>query len=151
MFSELVELTTNTDARYASSSELQFLKDYLEEVDIRVNAYTKIRDNAEEIADKVAEEKRKLNPKFEDWYGICKRDFFDLLRYLAASMLFDDLERLRNGMLIWYKTIVRAYNYDQDSDETYLVVQEIIKGYLSPEEFKYILPVLQVNHIILAS
>lgn len=151
MFSELVELTTNTDARYASNAELQFLKDYLEEVDIRISAYNKLRDNAEEIAEKVAEEKRKLNPKFKDWYSICKRDFFDLLRYLAATMLFDDLERLRNGMLIWYKTIVRAYNYDEDVDETYLVVQEIIKGYLSPEEFEYILPVLQANHIILAS
>lgn len=150
MLKGLADLTIKTDGRYANSSELEFLKKYLGETDNRIQAYKKVRDNAENIIKKVEEEKRKLDPEFENLYSTCQRDLVDLLRYSAAAMLFDDLERLRNGMLVWYKTIVRAYHYEEDTDQTYRMLQDIIKLYLSEEETKYIMPALQLNHAVLA-
>lgn len=150
MLKQLADLTLEADANYATSAQLEFLKDYLDSVDSRIQAYKKIRNAADDIIEQVKLEKQKLNPDFKDWYYICKRDTVDLLRYSAAAMLFDDLERLRNGMLIWYKTIVRAYNYEQDSDETYRLLQDVIKNYLSPEEVDLVMGALQLNHAVLA-
>lgn len=150
MLKQLADLTLEADACYATASQLQFLKNYLDSVDERLEAYKKIRDAADSIIEQVKLEKQKLNPDFKEWYGICKRDVVDLLRYSAAAMLFDDLERLRNGMLVWYKTIVRAYNYEQDCDETYRVLQDVIKIYLSPEEVQLVMGALQLNHAVLA-
>lgn len=150
MIKELTDLTVKTDGRYASDQDLQFLTKYLEEAESRKKAYIKVRDQAAQIIDKLEEEKKKLNPNFEGWYSTCKRDFIDLLRYSAAAMLFDDLERLRNGMLVWFKTIVRAYNFDQDSDETYALLIGVMKFYLSEDELKYIIPALQLNQAVLA-
>lgn len=150
MLKELAKLTVETDGRYANASELQFLKNYLDSVENRVVAYEKVRTSAVDIIKKVEEEKHKIHPDFENFYIICKRDVVDLLRYSAAAMLFEDLERLRNGMLVWYKTIVRAYNYEQDSDETYRILQDVIKLYLSEEEVNYIMPALQLNQAVLA-
>ncbi len=150
MIKELTDLTVKTDGRYASDQDLQFLTKYLEEAESRKQAYIKVRDQAKQIIDKLEEEKKKINPNFEGWYSTCKRDFVDLLRYSAAAMLFDDLERLRNGMLVWFKTIVRAYNFDQDSDETYALLIDVMKFYLSEKELKYIIPALQLNQAVLA-
>jgi hypothetical protein len=149
MLKQLADLTLEADARYATADQLQFLKNYLDSVDDRVEAYKKMRDAADSIIEQVKLEKQKINPDFE-WYNICKRDIVDLLRYSAAAMLFDDLERLRNGMLVWYKTIVRAYNYEQDSDESYRILQDVIKIYLSPEEVDFVMGALQLNHAVLA-
>ena len=43
MLSQLARLTVEADGRYATSEELQFLKDYIESLDSRVSAYQKIQ------------------------------------------------------------------------------------------------------------
>ena len=55
MLKELTNLTLEADARYATSSELEFSKTYLDSVEIRLSAYKKIRDSADEIIEQVCQ------------------------------------------------------------------------------------------------
>jgi hypothetical protein len=61
------------------------------------------------------------------------------------------LDRLREGLLIWYQTIVRAYNYTEYAKISYKVIQETIKEFLEPDEVAMVLPALKLDHTILSN
>ncbi len=149
MLKQFGDLTLEADGRYAKDYELKFLEDYLKSQEIRLSAYTKIRDNADEIIEAVRVGKQKRNPEFKDYYATCKRDLIDLVRYCAAALLFDDMERLRTNMLLWFQTISRAYNFENDNIDTYEVLLSVIPDFLNPEETKLALPIFELNCAVL--
>lgn len=153
MLKELKNLSIESDGRYASSSELQFLKSYLETAEKRISAYEKIKANQEEIIEKLEEQKHKVDPttmttNSEYYHQVCKKNSKAILRYSTASMLVNDLDHLRD-VLLWYKTIVRAFNYEKDSQTTYKVLQDVIQSYLTPEEAKLVLPFFELDIIMI--
>jgi len=110
MLKQLARLSVEADGRYASAKELQFLKDYLQSLDQHVSAYEKIQAAEAEIISKVEESIRATDPHLfhkgsRDVTPTCKRDRVDVLRYSAAALLSNDLDRLREGLLLWYQTI----------------------------------------------
>lgn len=149
MLRQFANLTVEADGRYATDNELKFLENYFDSYETRFNAYVKIRDSAADIVEKVRLGKQKRNPEFEDFYVTCKRDLIDLLRYCAAALLFDDLERLRTNMLLWFQTISRAYNFEDDNVDTYDVLLRVISEFLTPEEAKFAIPVFELNRVVL--
>jgi hypothetical protein len=82
---------------------------------------------------------------------VCSRDMTMVLRCSAAAMLFDDLDRLREGVLLWYETIVRSFGYKHFSIVTYKIIQDAVRSHLSPEEAALIMPALQLNHSFLSA
>jgi hypothetical protein len=156
MLKQLAHLSVEADGRYATAKELQFLKDYMDSVDQRMSAYEKIRDAEAEIIQQIEAEKQAVDPKLF-WMGnrditdICRRDMTNILRLSAAAVLLNDLDRLRDAVLLWYRTIVRSYNYPQYADVTYPIVREVVQQHLSTEESRVMLPALQLDHSILAS
>ncbi len=150
MLKELADLTIEVDGRYAQDYELQFLEDYLESQSARISAYNKIKTLNEEMIEQVKLVKQKRNPEFEDYYPTCKRDFKNLLHYLAAALLFDDLERLRTSSLVWFQSIARAYNFEEDNNDTYDILLEVIPQFFSAEELKVALPVFELNRAVLS-
>ncbi len=155
MLKQLANLTVEADGRYATESELQFLKDYLDSVEQRINTYEKIRDSETKIVEKVEQKKQEINPDLfklngRDVSAICKRDLIDILRCSAAAMLLGDLDYLRDGMLIWYQTIVRSYGYQKHDETIYEILTKVVKVSLTPEEFELILPALQLDHALLS-
>ncbi|HIK38743.1 MAG: hypothetical protein NZ901_10370 [Geminocystis sp.] len=149
MLRQLADLTLEADGRYAEDYELQFLEDYLDSLDLRVQIYNKIRDNADKIIEQVRLGKQKRNPQFQDFYATCKRDLMDLLRYSAAAILFDDLERHRTNALLWFQTISRAFSFTDDNNDTYEVLLEVMRQLLTPEEAKIALPAFELNCVVL--
>ncbi|NCO75434.1 MAG: hypothetical protein GW856_09375 [Cyanobacteria bacterium] len=149
MLKQFADLTLEADGRYAEDFELKFLEDYLESQQIRMSAYIKIRDNADAIVEAVKVGKNKRNPEFKDYYATCKRDLIDLIRYCAAALLFDDLERLRTNMLLWFQTISKSWNFEDDNHDTYDVLLQVIPQFLTPEEAKYALPIFELNCAVL--
>lgn len=149
MLRQFANLTVDADGRYATDRELQFLDSYFDTYELRLSAYLKIRDSAKEIIEKVRLGKQKRNPEFQDFYATCKRDLIDLLRYNAAALLFDDLERLRTNMLLWFQTIARAYTFEDDNIDTYDVLLKVIPEFLTPEETRVALPVFELNRAVL--
>ena len=155
MLTQLSKLSLNADGRYASDSELHFLDSYLNSVEIRIGAYEKMRDNEEKIIADWEIERNKIKDDFfytanEYVNEISHRDISIILRSSATAMLINDLDKLRDGMLVWVQTIFKACGMNDCSKNTYRILQEIIAFYLSSEETKLILPALQLNQTVLS-
>ena len=154
MFKQLTRLSIDADGRYATDDELKFIDDYLDTVETRVSTYETIRENEEQIIYRWEAAKRGIKQDVfhmgdRDVSEICRRDMTNIFRCSATAILFNDLDRLREGLLIWYQTIVRAFKYDKYTNITYAVIQDTIKEFLKPEEVELMLPALKLNHTIL--
>jgi hypothetical protein len=149
MLRQLADLTLEADARYAEDYELEFLEDYLDSLEIRIGAYTKITTLVDEIVEQVRLVKQQRHDDFEDFYPTCKRDLVSLIRYSAAALLFDDLERLRTNMLIWFQSIARSFNFEEDNNDTYSILLEVVPQFFSSEELEFVIPVFELNRTVL--
>lgn len=156
MLTQLDRLTTEADGRFATAAELKFLRDYLDTVDERVETYQKIGTAADNMVSEI--QQRQLSVKSscytfsgKDQSSICRRDLTNAIRLSATAMLFSDLDLLRDGFLLWYRTIVKSFNYTHMADNTYgKQLPEMMQRLLAPNEYKYMKPVLSLNHSILA-
>ena len=155
MLKQLARLSNEAEGRYASSAELQFIKDYVNSVDTRISAYEKIQLMEAEIVTKVAEMRSAAEPELfaktsqVDGTSVCRRDFTNILRHSASALLFDDRDRMPENFLLWYKTIVRTFNYDRAAGVTYRVMEEVTQEYLTPQESALFNPILQLNQVVL--
>lgn len=155
MLKQLTRLSVEADGRYATTKELQFLKDYIDSVDRRISAYEKIQAAEAEIVNKIEQTRIATDPELfskvsqVDGTLVCKRDFTNILRYSAAALLFDDCDRMPDNFLLWYKTIVRTFRYDRSAGVTYKVVQDVTKQYLTPQESVLFNPILELNQVVL--
>ena len=156
MLKQTKNLIIEADGRYATDQELQFIKDYLDSVEIRISTYEKVRDESEKILDLT---KRKMDVKDPNLFirgdknlsSIWRRDVAIVLRCSVAAMLINDLDWLRDSLLLWHRTIVNANKTSHISEATYQVMLEVMKKYLTKEELELVLPVLQLNQSILSS
>ncbi len=157
MLTQFSNLSLDTDGRYATDSELEFINDYLESVDMRIQTYEKIQANEEAIVHEVDAKMQELNKNDslfkmdENARRVCLRDRKNAIKYTSAAMLVNDLDRLRDGLLIWLQTIVKAVGYERFVRTHYPMIQEVIEQYLTPEEAKYILPAFQLDCTILGA
>lgn len=154
MLKQLAHLSAETDGRYATEQELQFLKNYLQSLDQRISTYEKIRDAEAEIMDQTKAQIDSKNPNLfsrdsQDLSSIWRRDVSNILRGSAAAMLINDLDWLRDNLLLWHRTIVNANKTTQISQLTYDVLPEILNRYLTAKELKLVMPVLLLNQSIL--
>lgn len=154
MFQQLTQLSLDTDGRYATDAELQFLENYLESVPVRLNAYEKLRDATDELLDQVAnriqrEDYQILRNESRDMTSVWRRDVKITLRHAAAAMLMNDLERFKDCFLLWQRTITQAFKTDHIAKATYADMQKVLDKFLAPEELAYILPLLQLSETIL--
>lgn len=156
MLTQLDRLTTEADGRFATASELKFLKDYLETVNERVETYRKIGEAADGMVSEIQQRQLTLKSSCftfsgKDQSSICRRDLTNAIRLSATAMLFSDLDLLRDGFLLWYRTIVKAFNYTHMADNTYgKQLPDMMQKLLPPQEYKYMKPILALNHSILA-
>lgn len=156
MLKQLNRLALDADGRYATASELAFLKDYLATIEPRISAYQKIREEGEIMADKIQARQKAQNVNCftfnnQDQSSICRRDLVNAIRLSSTAVLFGELDLLRDNFLLWYRTIVKAFNYENMARSTYgKILPELMKALLDPEENKVTQPVLQLNASILS-
>jgi hypothetical protein len=154
MLNQLARLSVISDGRYATAAELQFIKDYLKTADTRMSAYHKIRNAEYQIVAEITVKLRTSDPSIfikgvQDLTDMAQRDCSYILKCSAAVMLIDDLDRLRDGLLLWQKTILQALQTDKISQAMWKVMPDVIKKYLSPEEVALISPVFRLNQTLL--
>lgn len=154
MLQQLERLGIAADGRFATDEELQFVRTYLDSIETRLSAYEKIRDRGGEIVEEWEETKQArpedlfhLNGR--DVTSVTRRDITDVLRLSANTMLFDDLDRLRDGFLIWFQTIAKAFRWQAHARLNYRIAQDVIRHYLTPEEVAMILPAFQLEDMML--
>lgn len=154
MLTQLSRLSVEADGRYAKLEEMQFLKSYFQSLDQRLSAYAKIRNTEEEIIDQVEAKMRTIDPSLfinaaGDFTQTWRKDIVQLLRYAAAALLFNDPDRLKEGLLLWHTTIANSYKFDHTCKKTFEVMPGVIKQYLTTEEAALFCPLLDLNGIIL--
>lgn len=154
MLSQLKRLSMEADGCYATDADLAFLKTYFQSVQDRISAYEKIRDAEEAIMDEADSTLMATNSKVfhkgsQDYSDTCRRDRKNTLRYTATAMLFNDLDRLRDSLLLWQRTIIQAVKDEQVSALTWQEMPGVLANHLSPEETELMMPGLRLNQALL--
>jgi Phycobilisome protein len=150
MLSQLERLSCEVDGRYASDSELQFLIDYVQSFDLRVQTYQKLQEIEVALVQQAYVKMRSQDPNLfkngnEDISGKWKRDTLRVLRYVAIAVLMDDAETLRERFLLWFQTIMRAFSAEKGCNVTYTVLQEVAKQNLSGAQANLVCPLLELT------
>lgn len=154
MLTQLTRLSVEADGRYATTEELQFLQGYFQSLDQRVSVYEKIATTAETIISQTEAKMRSLDPDIfmsasGDFSERWRKDISRQLRYIALTLLLNEYEHLRQGFLIWFKTIVNAYQFNRTCKMTFEVMPEVVKQHLTPEEAAWFCHVLGIHQITL--
>lgn len=155
MLKQLKQLVSDAEGRYATDAELQFLKDYLQSAETRISAYEKIRDDEETILDEIEADALSVQQDVfvignQNRQSTARRDSQYIIRHLAVSMLANDLERFRDGVLVWHRTIMNAQNFKQASRVTRNSEYRVLEQRLSEDEFKFAKSALVVSKSFLA-
>ena len=156
MLSQLQELGKTADGRYATDAELEFLSHYLKSFNLRLSAYTKVQAAEVKIIQEVQNQMRSLDPSLfwsdqGDATSKWRRDTIRVLRYSAIAMLFNDAELLRDHLLYWMQTIMKAFGAQRSCEVTYQVMQDVVCQHLTPAEAKLLCPILELNRLMLGS
>jgi hypothetical protein len=154
MLTQLSHLALEADGRYASTEELQFLKDYISTADQRAQAYKTVRDNEAFLLDELygqikSADGGSLYKGSQDVSHFFKRDQKHILRVASAAMLFNDLDFLREGLLLWHRTIVKAFGVEKPAQIACQIWPGVMSKYLAPAESKLMSPVVGLIRAIL--
>ncbi|WP_299416457.1 allophycocyanin [Acaryochloris sp. IP29b_bin.148] len=154
MLSQLKHLSIEADGRYATDADLNFLKSYIQSARQRISAYEKIRDAEATLMEQADTKLMEIDPQVfhkgsKDYRETCHRDRKNTLRYTATAMLFNDLDRLRDGLLLWQRTIVHAVKDEHASTLTWQEMPEILREHLTAEEADLMMPALHLNQALL--
>lgn len=150
MLSQLETLSLKTDGRYAIDEELQFLNDYVQLFGLRMQTYQTLQLVEAAIVKQVEEKLRLLDSNFfksgnDDISAKWRRDTVRVLRYSAVAMLMNDPETLRSRFLLWFQTIMKAFNAQKSCNATYEVMQDVVKQHLTPVQASLFCPILEMN------
>lgn len=150
MLSQLERLSCEVDGRYASDAELQFLTDYVQSFNLRVQTYQKLQEIEVALVQQAYTKMRSQDPNLfkngtEDISGKWKRDTLRVLRYVAIAVLMNDPETLRERFLLWFQTIMRAFSAEKGCNATYTVLQEIVKQNLPAPQASLVCPILELT------
>lgn len=152
MLSQLKKLSDDTDGRYATDDELQFLDGYAHSFYVRVQTYQRLQIAEAMIVQQVLSKVRKLDPaSFQRDHAEMKwkRDTIRVLRYSAIALLLDDPNTLRERLLYWFRIIMKAFGTEKNCAITYQVMQEVVQQYLTPTQANLFCPILALNRQIL--
>jgi len=156
MLTQTKNLYQETDGRYATDEELQFFHDYIQSFPLRLTTYNKIRTSEALIVQQVQSQIRAKAPQVlmrgdQDLSAKWKQDTLRILRHSALALLIDDREGLRDRLLLWFQTIMRAFDAQDSCDVTYSIMQKVVESLLTTEEAALLRPILEYNRQILSS
>lgn len=150
MLSQLERLSVEADGRYATDAELQFIAEYLQSFNLRVQTYLRIQAIESTIIQQVQAKMQTLDPTLfhssgEDLTGKWKRDTLRVLRYSAVAMLLNDPDTLRERLLFWMQAIMRAFGAQRSCNVTYEVMQDVVRQHLTPPQANLFCPILELD------
>ena len=154
MLSQMQYLGQVVDGRYATDEELQFISDYLQSFNLRLSAYARLQVAEATIVQQVQTKLRSLDPALlqngsEDVTAKWRRDTIRVLRYSAIAMLLNDADWLRDRLLYWMQTVMKAFGAQRSCDVTYQIMQDVVRQHLTPPESRLFCPILELNRALL--
>ncbi|MBE7383949.1 MAG: phycobilisome protein [Leptolyngbya sp. SIO1E4] len=156
MLQQLEQLCVNTEGRYATDAELMFFQDYLKTARLRFSLYQKIQKLEPKLVQAVLMQLKQAHPDLlvaggVDMTAKWQRDTIRVLRYAAITLLTDDPDVFKDRMLIWFQTIMKSFKAERSCQETYKVMQAVVKQALTPEEAELFCPFLEMSRTILGN
>jgi hypothetical protein len=156
MLSQLHSLSYETDGRYATDEELKVIDDFARSFALRAQTYQQIQAIEAQILQQVYAKMRSRHPELlvsgnTDVSAKWKRDTIRVLRYSAIAMLLNDPDSLRERLLFWMRTIMKAFGAERSCNVTYQVMQEVVKQHLLPPQASLFCPILEMNRQILGA
>lgn len=156
MLSQLQQLSRETDGRYATDEELRAIDEFTRSFYLRVQTYQQLQALEPQIVQQVYTIMRSQEPNLflngnADLTAKWKRDTIRVLRYSAIALLLDDPDSLRERLLFWMRTIMKAFGAERSCDLTYAVMQRVVKQQLSPTQADLLCPILELNRQILGA
>jgi hypothetical protein len=156
MLSKLNQLGTQTDGRYASDNELEFVDSYIASFDNRIAAYQTIKSLEKEIVEAVLKRLQTshpdiLLPKGENLQAKWRQDTYRVLRHSAMTVLVDDPELLKQQFLYWFQTIMQAFGAQQACNITYKIMQDVVREMLPADIADILCPILEVSRKMLGA
>ena len=156
MLSQLQKLSCETDGRYATDEELEFVAEFGRSFYLRVQTYQQLQAMEAIILQQVLTKMQFLDPSLlhhhnADVTAKWKRDTIRVLRYSAIAMLLNDPDSLRDRLLFWLRTIMKAFGAERSCNVTYAVMQAVIKERLPSSQASLICPILEINRQILGA
>ncbi len=156
MLSQLQTLACKTDGRYATDEELAFVAVVGQSFYLRAQAYQQIQASEVAIIQQVQAKMQAMDPNLfrsgnVDITAKWKRDTVRVLRYSAIAMLLNDPDTLRERLLFWFRSIMKAFAAERSCDVTYAVMQEVIKQHLPPNQASLLCPILEMNRQVLGA
>ncbi|PZV15824.1 MAG: phycobilisome protein [Leptolyngbya sp.] len=156
MLSQLQKLSYETDGRYATDDELEFVSEFGRSFYLRVETYQRLQTMEAIIVQQVLTKMQLLEPSLfhsntVDVTAKWKRDTIRVLRYSAIAMLLNDPDSLRDRLLFWFRTIMKAFDAQRSCSVTYAVMQDVVKHHLLPTQARLFCPILEMNRQILGA
>ncbi|MBD2313272.1 phycobilisome protein [Desertifilum sp. FACHB-1129] len=156
MITQLERLSQMADGRYATDAELLFLEEYIQSFSLRVQTYRQIQASEAELLEQVQHRIRQVDPALllsnqTDLSGKWKRDTIRVLRYSAITVLLDDAELLRDRLLFWMQTVMKAFDAQRSCNVTYHVMQQVVQSLFPLDEASLLCPILELNRSLLGA
>lgn len=156
MLHKLHQLSIKADARYAKDAELEFIDSYINSFNIRLAAYQKIQSVEREIVDAVYQRLLQNNPQFfdkggQDYTRKWRQDTTRVLRFAAMALLYDDVDLYKDRFLYWFQTLMYAFNTQENCNQTYTVMKEVVKEMLPTAHANLFCPFLEVTRTVLST
>jgi hypothetical protein len=150
MLSQLERLSREVDGRYASDLELQFITEYVQSFDLRIQTYQRLQELESTLVQQSYIKMRSIDSSLflysnEDVSSKWKRDTIRVLRYTAIAVLIDEPDILRERFLLWFQTIMRAFGAQRSCNITYQVLQDMVKQSLAPAQANLVCPILELT------
>jgi hypothetical protein len=154
MLSQVEKLARQADCRYATDEELQFLLDYVGSYPLRLQTYEKLRSLESTLVQQTytrisATQSWVFNTGGEDMTAKWKMDTVRVLRYSALALLLNDNETHQERFLLWFQTIMKAFNAQRNCEATYEAMQQVVREHLTSTEASLFCPILENNRRIL--
>lgn len=150
MLSQFAELSCVVDGRYATDAELKFITDYVESYDLRIQTYLKLQELESILVQQAYRKMQAIDSTFfsfnqADISTKWKQDTIRVLRYVAVTVLTNDPGVLKERFLLWFRTIMRAFESQSSCDTTYRVLQALVKQHLTADQSNLVCPILELT------
>lgn len=150
MLSQIQALVRDAEGRYATDAELQFLEDYTQDFPSRLRAYQNLRKQERTLIQQAYNQLKANHPELfpvgqKEAVRKWQRDTIWVLRSSGVAMLLDDVDTLRDRMMLWFQTIMRAFGVHKTCYLTYSTLKTLAPQVMGAEDGALLAEVLEGN------
>ncbi len=155
MLHRTAELIRKSEGCYLRDADLDAFTNYIEELPLRTQIYQRLQLLEGEVIRDVESKLRFKDASLfqvagEDVSSKWKTDTIRTYRFIAKTVLLDDVEMLRQEYLLWMTTVMKAFGASDCCGETYALLERVLSSRLSSREAEHVLPVVRLVQQTLA-